>query len=76
MSSLPDILSRIKATEATINPERGSRLVKRYVVMLGDGSGRASSKLYTYARGRKLVARAKRFGIDVYISAMMLRLPL
>ncbi len=76
MSTLPDILTRIKAAEAAINPERGSRLVKRYAVLRGDGSGRASSKLYTYARGRKLAARAKRFGIDVYLSAMMVRLPL
>lgn len=38
----------------------------------GDGSGRASCKLYPWAKARKLTARANRLGLDVYIAGPVL----
>lgn len=70
MKTTTDILSKIAERDAA--PAKTSmRLVKRYAVMY---SGRASRKLYTYTAGRKLVARAKRMGLDAYLAPMMVKL--
>lgn len=61
-----DILSRIAVpTKVT------TKLVKRWVVMVG---GRTGRKLYTHARVQRLVTRAKRFGVDCYAAPMMVRI--
>lgn len=42
------------------------KLKTMWCIMLGPGHRLATQKLYSYAKARKLAARAKARGIDVY----------
>ncbi len=72
-----DILSKIAERDA-IPVKQATKLVKRWRVMYGGSvtrDSRVSRKFYTYAKVRKLVARATRLGLDCYASPMMVRIP-
>lgn len=64
-----DIFTRIEREQrlrALMPPK--PRKVTRYQIVRGDGY-KAYSKLYTKDRATKLIARAARFGLDVYLSS-------
>lgn len=62
------------AFTAIANRERAAALapaptrpVKAWAIVSGDGT-RVRSRLYSATRARRIAARARRFGIDVYVS--------
>lgn len=65
MDILTKIANRTPAPKTT-------KLVKRWVVMVDGRMGRGG-RVYTFARAKKLVARATRRGIDCYAAPMMVR---
>lgn len=62
-----DIFTKIAEREARCVVDT-MRKVVAWVVVRGDGTRCHRSRLYCYARAKRLVARARRFGIDVYAS--------
>lgn len=63
-----DILSRLAiSTTATTS----TRTAKRYLVCVGSCATMHSRRLYTYAQARRVASRAKRFGLDAYVSSPM-----
>ena len=64
-----DILSRLATSTST--PSTRTREVRRYLVCVGSCSTMHSRRLYTYAQARRLASRAKRFGLDAYVSSPM-----
>ena len=52
-----------------MNSNKADKQTKMYMVLNGATGFAASQKLYTYRKARKLVSRAKRFGMDVYMSS-------
>lgn len=63
-----DILTTIaKKTETTKAPAR--KLVKRYLVCVGSAAAMRSRRFYDLAKARRIVARAKRLGLDAYVSS-------
>lgn len=60
-----DILS--KKTEAP--KKTAPKKAKRYLVCVGSCETRRSRRFLTYAEARRLAARAKRFGLDAYVSS-------
>jgi hypothetical protein len=64
---MPDILTKIAQRVAT-PAKKLPALVKRWQVATRT---RIGSKLYTYAKARRIVARAKRMGVDAYIAGSL-----
>lgn len=63
-----DILSRLATSTSTTTR---TREVRRYLVCIGSYTTKHSRRLYTYAQARRLASRAKRFGLDAYVSSPM-----
>lgn len=67
MANDDDIFNVIARRDANTRKTVAMKTVTLWAIHYGQG-GRATSKLYPYAKARKLVARAKRLGLDVYIA--------
>jgi len=66
-----DIFHKIAARDAANASRIIHKLTTRYMILRGDGNGYASKKLYTKLQAQKLINRAERRGIDVYMSGPM-----
>lgn len=62
-----DILTRILQRDAQPTPRKG-RLRTRYEIFNGHGGPTKRRKLYALVKARALVKRARRLGLDVYIT--------
>ena len=66
-----DILSQIAARDAAPVKKTSTRQVKRYYVCVGTCLHMRSRRFYTFAAARTLASRAKRMGLDAYVSCPM-----
>lgn len=66
-----DILTKLAKGEEP--KAKKTRLVKRYLILTG-GGGHTNMKVYERRKAYRIVARAKRLGMSVYVgSPMMVR---
>lgn len=63
-----DILTVIAKRDREPKKKKTQKTVKRYRVCVGSASAMRSRSVYTYAGARRLAARARRFGLDAYVS--------
>lgn len=66
---LMDIFTQM---EQRVMPGRTTRLVKHYFVCVGSYTKMHSRRAYPYGKARRLVNRAKRMGLDAYMSSPMM----
>ena len=65
-----DIFTKIAERDSAPKAVKPKRC-KLYAIHFGDG-GRATCRLYPYAKARQIVTRANRLGLDVYIAGSVL----
>lgn len=63
-----DIFNIIEKRDAA-PVKTAKKTVKRYFVCVGSCSQMRSRRSYDYAKARRIAARAKRFGLDAYVSS-------
>lgn len=67
-----DIFNKIAVRDGQLSPKK-LRTVKLYFVCVGSYANSHTKRAYSHRQAQKVCSRAKRLGLDAYVSSPILR---